>query len=409
MSRPRLIVGLDIGTTKVCAIVGEVNGDGVKVIGMGSHPSRGLRKGVVNNIESTCASIEAAVADAEQTSGIDIHSAYVGMTGWQVKSLMSHGVAALRKGVVEPVDFERVMEAASAVVIPNDREVIHVLPCEYIVDGKVAKEPLGKSGVRFEVNCHVVTGEITSLDNIYECCRETGLYVEEIVFEPLASAYSVLIPKEKEQGVAMIDIGGGTSDLVIVSGGSVIHSAVIPLGGNHVTNDIAQVLKIPVFPTAEFLKLNHGVALCELAGAGEIEVEIPGDRVVQFVKEDLLAEIIEKRVEEMLRLVEAEISGSGFEEEVRTGIVLTGGSSLLKGIDILAERVFQLPVRIGRPSEFGRDFPEIDSPVFSTAIGLILHGLNSSQKRGKGGSRSPMGIDNVISRMKKWFGNLRAR
>jgi len=409
MSRSRLVVGLDIGTTKVCAIVSEVDENGLKIIGMGSHPSRGLRKGVVNNIESTCASIEAAVADAEQESGVDIHSVFVGMTGWQVKSIMSHGVAALRKGEVGKVDFDRVMEAASAVVIPNDREVIHVLPCEYIVDDKVEKDPLGHKGVRFEVNCHVVTSESTSIDNIFECCRETGLYVEQIVFEPLAGAQSVLTKGEKEEGVAMIDIGGGTCDLVIVSGGAVIHSAVIPLGGVHITNDIAQVLKVPVTPTAEMLKLLHGVALQEMAGLGEIEVEIPGQRIVQFVKEDLLAQIIEKRVEEMLRLVEAEIANSGFEEGVRTGIVLTGGSSLLKGMDQLAQRVFQLPVRIGRPGNFANDFPQIDNPIYSTAVGLVLHGQKGGSKRSALSIKDRIGIDGVISRMKRWFGGLSAR
>lgn len=407
MNQSSIIVGLDIGTTKVCAIVGEIQPEGIKVIGVGTHPSRGLRKGVVNNIESTCNSLEKAVEEAEIHSDCEIHSVFVGITGWQIKSMMSHGVVALRENVVVKKDVERVMEAASAVVIPGDRQVIHVLPCEYIVDGKARQRPIGKSGVRFEVNCHVVTSVRASVENLYECCRQTGLYVENVVFEPLASAMAVLSDDERENGVAMIDIGGGTSDLVILRNGAVVHSAVIPLGGNHLTNDISQVLKIPPRPTAELLKQRYSAALSSLILEDrEIEVEVPGLREVRYVSQRILAEITENRLEEMFRLIRSEMESSGFAEEAQTGIVLTGGTTLLAGTEKLAEEVFQMPARIGLPKGVFGIENEISNPQFSTAVGLLLHGAKHVGKNGRGYSGERIGLDQMLVRMKKWIANL---
>lgn len=407
MNRSSIIVGLDIGTTKVCAIVGELHPEGIKIIGIGTHPSRGLRKGVVNNIESTCASIEKAVEEAEIHSDCEINSVFVGITGWQIKSMMSHGVAALKENAVGKKDVDRVMEAASAVVIPKDRQVIHVLPCEYIVDGKARKRPIGKTGVRFEVNCHVVTSARASVENLCECCRQTGLYVENVIFEPLASAMAVLSDDERTNGVAMIDIGGGTSDMVIVRNGAVVHSAVIPLGGNHLTNDISQVLKIPPKPTAELLKQRYSAALSSLILEDqEIEVEVPGLREVRFVSQRILAEITENRMEEMFRLIHSEMESSGFADEAQTGIVLTGGTTLLAGTEKLAEEVFRMPSRIGLPKGvFGKE-NVIGNPQFSTAVGLLLYGAKQVEKSGQGYTGERTGLDQMLVRVKKWIANL---
>ena len=403
MSRSDLIVGLDVGTTKVCAVVAEVTDTGVNILGIGSHPCRGLRKGVVNNIESTTASIIKALEQAEAHSGCEIHSVYVGITGWQIKSLMSHGVAALKSGKVGKREMDRVMEAASAVVIPSDREVIHVLPCEYRVDGKSQSQPLGMEGVRFEVNCHVVTSVSASVDNILECCRAAGLHVEEVVFEPLASYRSVLTEAEQQQGVAMLDMGGGTSDLVIIRNGSVVFSTVIPLGGYHMTNDIAQVLKIPADPTAEMLKLKYGMALRELTDDQLVEIRVPDEPEPRVIAKQVLAEIIENRAEEMLRLVRVEVENSGFEQDAETGIVLTGGCSLLPGIDRMAERVFRIPARTGNPIGLGGKVKDIDNPRYATGTGLVLHGAMTNRKNGSNPIAKRVRIDGMISRMKEWI------
>lgn len=403
MSRSNLIVGLDIGTTKACAVVGEVTEGKVNILGVGTHPCHGLRKGVVNNIESTCASIERALEQAEERSGCEIKSVYVGITGWQIKSLMSHGVAALRDGAVGKHDLERVMEAANAVVIPSDREVLHVLPCAYRVDGQVLNEPLGRQGVRFEVNCHVVTSASASVDNVIECCNLSGLNVEAVVFEPLASSRSVLADDKGAGAVAMLDIGGGTSDMILFENGSVYHSLVIPLGGNHLTSDIAQVLKIPMKPTAENLKLAHGVALRELADGREIEVPIEGEREPRRISQAVLADIIEHRMEEMLRLVRTELQNAGFGERSDSEVILTGGCAMLAGIERLAERVFNLPVRIGVPRGFGGKVKDVDSPLYATGVGLVLYGAQNHGTPSRFALRQSVSIENVVSRVRSWF------
>jgi len=406
MKKGELIVGLDIGTTKVAAIVGEITDDGIDIIGIGSHPSRGLRKGVVINIESTVESIKKAISEAELMAGCDITSVYAGIAGGHIKGINSHGIVAIKDKEVRETDVFRVIDAAQAVAIPLDREVIHVIPQEYVVDGQDGiKEPIGMSGVRLEAKVHIVTAAVTSAQNIVKCANRCGLNVNDIILQPLASGESVLTNEEKELGVALIDVGGGTSDLVIYSEGAVVHTSVITLGGNHVTNDVAVGLRTPA-AEAERIKQKYGCALSSLVQRDEtIEVPSVGGRKPRVLSRQILAEIIEPRMEEILNLVQQEIIKSGYEDRVASGIVLTGGSVILEGMPELAEQVFNTPVRRGAPRGIGGLVDVVKSPMYATGVGLVIWGSKTHAS-----SRFKVRESNIYAkvkdRMKEWFGEI---
>jgi len=401
-----LIVGLDIGTTKVCAIVGEVTEDGIDIIGIGSHPSKGLRKGVVINIESTVESIKRAVSEAELVAGCDITSVYAGIAGGHIKGINSHGIVAVKDKEVGENDLIRVIDAAQAVAIPLDREVIHVIPQEYIIDDQDGiKEPLGMSGVRLEAKVHIVTAAVTSAQNIVKCANRCGLNVADIILQPLASGEAVLTPDEKELGVALIDIGGGTTDIVIFSEGAIVHTSVLTLGGNHVTNDVAVGLRTPA-GEAERIKQKYGCCLSSMVQKDEtIEVPSVGGRKPRILSRQILSEIIEPRVEEIFSLVRQEIIKSGYEDRIASGIVITGGSTILEGMPELAEQVFNMPVRRGAPRAIGGLVDVVKSPMYATGVGLVIAGSKGTES-----TRFKVRESNIYSkvkgRMKEWFGEI---
>jgi cell division protein FtsA len=399
-----LVVGLDIGTTKICTVVGEVADGQVNIIGLGTHPSKGLRKGVVINIESTVQSIKKAVEEAELMSGVHLTSVYAGISGGHIKGINSHGVIAVKNKEIAPNDVKRVIDAASAVAIPMDREVIHIIPQEFIVDDQDGiRDPVGMSGVRLEGRVHIVTGAITSAQNIIKCANRAGLDVDDIVLEQLGSSEAVLTPEERDLGVAIIDIGGGTTDLVIFSSGSIKHTAVFSLAGSHITNDLSMGLRTPV-EEAEKIKIRYGCALTALVHRDEtIEVPSVGGRKPRVLSRQTLAEIIEPRVEEILTLVHNEVIRTGYGNLIASGIVLTGGSALLEGIPELAEQVFNMPVRRGIPIGIGGLVDLVHSPMYATGVGLVLYG-----SKNKAQSRFKVGDGNVFSkvthRMREWIG-----
>jgi len=399
-----LVVGLDIGTTKICTIVGEVVNGQTHIIGLGTHPSKGLRKGVVINIESTVQSIKKAVEEAELMADCHITSVYAGIAGGHIKGINSHGVIAVKNKEITQNDVKRVIDAASAVAIPMDREVIHVIPQEFIVDDQDGiRDPVGMSGVRLEGRVHIVTGAITSAQNIVKCANRAGLDVDDIVLEQLGSSDAVLTPEEKELGAAIVDIGGGTTDLVIFSGGAIKHTAVFSLAGNHITNDISVGLRTPV-EEAEKIKIRYGCALTSLVRKDEtIEVPSVGGRKPRVLSRQTLAEIIEPRVEEILSLVRDELVKMGYGTLLASGVILTGGSAILEGVPELAEQIFNLPVRRGTPVGIGGLVDLVNSPIYATGVGLVLYG---SHRMGK--SRFQVGEGNVFSkvtrRMKEWIG-----
>lgn len=404
MSRKEnLIVGLDIGTTKICAIVGEVTDEGIDIVGIGTHPSRGLRKGVVVNIESTVASIKKAIEEAELMAGCGISSVFAGIAGGHIKGLNSHGVIAVKEGEVKDSDVKRVIDAARAVAIPMDREVLHILPQEFIIDDQDGiKQPIGMSGVRLEAKVHIVTGAATSAQNIVKCANQGGLDVNDIVLEQLASAEAVLSPDEKELGVAIVDIGGGTSDIAIFIEGSIRHTAVLSLGGDHLTNDIAIGLRTPT-DEAEKIKKKYSCAMSSMVGKEDtINVPSMGGRKPRTLSRQLLADIIEPRVEEIFTLVRNEIIRSGYEDLLASGIVITGGSSLMDGMPELGEQIFNLPVRRGLPQGIGGLVDVVNSPIYATGVGLVIHGHTQPSK-----NRFKMGDENlfnkVTKRMREWF------
>ncbi|HVI24145.1 MAG TPA: cell division protein FtsA [Myxococcales bacterium] len=379
--RGELVVGLDIGTTKICCIVGEAKETGLDVIGIGQHPSRGLRKGVVINIEATVASIKRAVEEAELMAGCEISAVYAGIAGGHIRGFNSQGVVAVKDKEVRPSDVSRVIDAARAINIPQDREIIHVLPQEFIIDDQDGiKEPLGMSGVRLEAKVHVVTAAVSSAQNIIKCCARTGLTVSDIVLEPLASAEAVLAEEEKELGVALVDVGGGTTDLAIFVNGAIQHTSVIPLGGNHLTNDIAVGLRTPMHE-AERIKIQYGSAQSQVLERDEtIEVPSVGGRAPRVLSRRILCEIIEPRVEELFQLVHREIQKAGQEDLLASGVVLTGGSTQLAGMAELAEEVLGLPVRRGVPRNVGGLTDVVSSPAHATAVGLLLYGLKQARE-----------------------------
>ncbi len=406
-----LIVGLDIGTSKVVAVVCEITPENeIEIIGLGSHPSRGLKKGVVVNIESTVHSIQRAVEEAELMAGCHIHSVYAGIAGSHIRSLNSHGIVAICDGEVTNFDVDRVMDAARAVAIPADQKILHVLPQEFIIDNQEGiREPVGMSGVRLEAKVHVVTGAVSAAQNIIKCVRRCGLEVNDVILEQFASSYAVLSEDEKELGVCLVDIGGGTADIAIFTEGAIRHTAVIPIAGDQVTNDIAVALRTPTHH-AEEIKIKYGCSLTQLASADEtIEVPSIGDRPPRRLSRHTLAEVIEPRYEELLGLIHAELQRSGYEELVAGGVVLTGGSSKVEGLIELAEEVFHMPVRIGVPKNVSGLVDVVRNPIHATGVGLLQYGFHHCYL-GVGGERklsSDSGTKGLWDKMKSWFqGNL---
>ncbi|HSN46726.1 MAG TPA: cell division protein FtsA [Casimicrobiaceae bacterium] len=398
-----VIVGLDIGTSKIVAIVAEIAPDGTfDIIGMGSQPSRGLKKGVVVNIEATMASIQRVLEEAELMANCRITEVYTGIAGSHIRSINSSGMVAIKDKEVTQADIDRVVETAKAVAIPNDQQILHILPQEFIIDGQEdVREPLGMSGVRLEVKVHIVTGAVSSVENITKCVRRCGLEVREVILQPLASSIAVLSDDEKDLGVCLMDIGGGTTDIAVFAGGAIRHTAVIPIAGDQVTNDIAMTLRTPT-KDAEELKLRHGCALRQLAAANDV-IEVPGvgERAARKLSRQTLAEVIEPRIEELYSLVQAELRRSGFEEMLSSGIVLTGGTALLQGMPELGEEVFHLPVRVGVPAYTGGLSEVVRSPRFATSVGLLME-ARDQYLRGQEARAQP-GIGGMMERMGKWF------
>ncbi|TFG86713.1 MAG: cell division protein FtsA [Chromatiales bacterium] len=400
----RIIVGLDIGTSKVVAIVGELQDDNqIEVIGFGSHPSKGLKKGVVVNIESTVISIQRAIEEAELMAECDIHQVYAGIAGSHVRSLNSHGIVAIRDREVTQSDVDRVIDAARAVAIPADQKILHVLPQEFIIDGQEGiREPIGMSGVRLEARVHMVTGAASAAQNIVKCVQRCGLEVEDIVLEQLASSFAVLTDDEKELGICLVDIGGGTTDIAVFNNGAIRHTAVIPIAGDQVTNDIAISMRTPT-QYAEEIKIKYACALSQLANLDEtIEVPSVGDRPPRRLARQTLAEVVEPRYEELFGLIRDELRRSGFEDMVAAGIVLTGGSSKMEGAVELAEEVFHMPVRLGVPQHVSGLGDVVRNPIHSTGVGLLVY---ARSKAGREAEEMLVGagIRDVWGRMKSWF------
>ncbi|MES9969708.1 MAG: cell division protein FtsA [Candidatus Thiodiazotropha sp.] len=403
-SEKNLIIGLDIGTSKVVAIVGEIKADsGIEIIGIGSHPSRGLKKGVVVNIESTVQSIQRAVEEAELMAGCEIHSVYAGIAGSHIRSLNSHGIVAIRDKEVTQGDVERVIDAARAVAIPADQKILHILPQEFIIDEQEGiRDPIGMSGVRLEARVHMVTGAVSAAQNIVKCIRRCGLEADDLILEQLASSHSVLSEDEKELGVCLVDIGGGTTDIAVFTGGAIRHTAVIPIAGDQVTNDIAVAMRTPT-QYAEEIKMKYACALTQLATSDEtIEVPSIGERPPRRLSRQTLAEVVEPRYEELMTLIQAELRRSGFEDVIAGGVVLTGGSSKMEGVIELAEEVFHMPVRLGVPQYVSGLSDVVRNPIYSTGVGLLLFG---QRNRSQGGHElaNEGGLKAIWDRMKHWF------
>jgi cell division protein FtsA len=399
-----IIVGLDIGTTKVCTVVGEARPDGVEIIGMGSHPSEGLRKGVVINIEYTVNSIKEAVEEAETMAGCEISAVYAGIAGGHIKGFNSHGVIALKEKEVTKKDIDRVIEAASAVAIPMDREVIHTLVQEFIVDEQDGiLDPLGMSGVRLEAKVHIVTGAVTSAQNIIKCANRAGLDVCDIILQSLASSEAVLSKEERNLGAAIIDFGGGTTDMAIFSKGSIKHTSVLPLGGDNLTYDIAVGLRTAKLE-AEKIKIRYGCAVSSMIGREEtLEVPSVGGRKPKVLSRQVLGEILEPRVEEIFSLIYSELVRSGHEGDISSGVVVTGGSAELPGVPEMAEQVFNSPARVGYPQGMSGLVEIVNKPMYATAVGLVLYGSKFGKKTKKFRIRDTNIFNRVMGRMKRWF------
>jgi cell division protein FtsA len=399
-----LIIGLDVGTSKVSALVGEVAPDNsIEVIGIGTQPSRGLKKGVVVNIESTVQSIQRAIEEAELMAGCEIRSVFAGIAGSHVRSLNSHGVVAIRDREVSDIDVQHVVDAAKAVAIPADQKILHVLPQEFIIDGQEGiRDPIGMSGVRLEAKVHIVTGADSAAQNIVKCVQRCGLTVEDVVLEQLASSHAVLTEDEKELGVCLVDIGGGTTDLAVFSNGAIRHTAVIPIAGDQVTNDIAVSMRTPT-QYAEDIKVKYACALSQLANPDEsIEVPSVGDRPARRLARQTLAEVVEPRYEELFGLAREELRRSGFEEIIASGIVLTGGSAKMEGAIELAEEVFHVPVRLGVPQHIRGLSDVVRNPIYSTGAGLLLYARDNALAGNRGRSISG-NARTMAERMKNWF------
>ena len=401
----KLIIGLDIGTSKIAAIVAEIRpeGGGFEIIGMGNHPSRGLKKGVVVNIETTVNAIQRALEEAELMADCKIREVYTGIAGSHIRSFNSQGMVAVKDKEVAQPDIERVVDTARAVQIPNDQQILHVLNQEFIIDGQEdVREPLGMRGVGLEVKVHIVTGAVSAAQNIIKCVRRCGLEVRDLILQPLASASAVISEDEKDLGVALMDIGGGTTDLVVYTHGAIRHTAVIPIAGDQITNDIAMALRTPT-KDAEDIKERFGCALSQLADPQDM-VEVPGlgEREPRQLSRKTLAEVIEPRVEELYSLVQTELRRSGYEELLSSGVVITGGSSVMQGMVELGEEIFHMPVRVGYPGYNGALAETVRHPRYSTGVGLLLAGLQQHRSRELARMNvSP--VQHALERMKSWF------
>ena len=403
-SERTIITGLDIGTSKVVALVGEVSADGtIELIGIGRHPSRGLKRGVVVDIEATVNSIQRAVQEAELMAGCEVRTVYTGIAGSHIRSLNSHGIVAIRDSEVSQADVERVIDAAKAVAIPADQKILHILPQEFIIDNQGSiREPIGMAGVRLEARVHIVTGSVSAAQNIAKCVRRCGLEVSDIILEQLASSHAVLTEDEKELGVCLVDIGGGTTDIAIFYEGAIQFTAVIPIAGDQVTNDIAMALRTPT-KSAEAIKLSYGCAMSELASASQmIEVLSVNERLDRKISTKALADVVSARYEELFSLVRNELRRSGFEDLIAAGIVLTGGASKVNGAIELAELCFEMPVRHGSAQQIAGLAEATSNPSLATGVGLLLHGF---QQQYEGGYNVPVLGDGrgMWTRMKKWF------
>ncbi len=400
MRRGNIIVGLDVGTTKVCTVVGEVLDNELEILGVGISPSIGLKKGVIINIEPTVESIKKAVKEAESSTGIQIHEVYVGITGSHIKDLNSHGAAGIRGREVTPLDMERVIESAKAVYIPLDRELLHVIPTGYILDGQNGiKDPVGMSGVRLEANVHIITGSVSALQNLLKCCEMAGLEVIEVVFEPLASKEAILTDDEKELGVALVDIGG-TTDIVLYKDGLLQHMSILAIGGNHFTSDIAIGLRIPL-AEAERLKKDSGCAIASMVKDNDV-IDVTQAGKERKIPRRYLIEIIQPRAEEILDIIKGELLSCSGYDIASSGVVLTGGGSLLDGFDRLAEVVLGLPVRIGSPDGIKGCKGNINNPMYATGVGLVLYGLDKES----GGTFYEDNLTGIFGKMKGWFAGI---
>ena len=398
-----LVVALDIGTSKVACLVTEVGPDGaLDILGMGSHESKGLKKGVVVNIEATVAAIQRALEEAELMADCKISSAFVGIAGSHIRSFNSTGMVAVKDREVGVLDVDRALETARAVNIPTDQQILHVLRQEFIIDGQEdVREPIGMSGVRLEVKVHIVTGAVSAAQNIIKCVRRCGIEVKDLVLQPLASSRAVLSEDEKDLGVCLLDIGGGTTDIAVFTHGAIRHTAVVPIAGDQITNDVAMALRTPT-ADAETLKIRHGVALRQLADPNQM-LEVPGigERGARSLSRQTLAEVIEPRVEELYSLVQQVLRESGFEELLSSGVVLTGGSAVMRGMVELGEEIFHMPVRIGVPRYAGGLADVVRAPRYATAVGLLLEGT-AQLHHGKL-SRQSGSVGAVLGRMREWF------
>jgi cell division protein FtsA len=401
------VVGIDFGTTKICVVIAKPRPDGLEIVGVGKHPSHGIRKGVVVNIPATVDALKKAVEIAELMSGCSVRQAVCGIAGSHIKGFNSTGVVAIKNKEVTALDVERAIDAARAVAIPLDREVLHVIPQEFTVDDQEGvHDPIGMNGVRLESKVHIVTGAVSSAQNIIKCANLAGIQVSDIVLEPLAAAEACLTPDEKELGVALVDIGGGTTDVALYSKGSVVHTGVISMGGSHITNDVAVGLRCSI-QDAEQIKISSGCAMSSLLPADEIiEVPLVGGRKSREISRGVLTKIIEPRVEEILSLVSQEIANSGYKHLLSSGVVLTGGPSLMEGITELAEFTFELPVRRGAPNHLSGLVDVVSSPLYSTAVGLLMYGIKN--QTGVQVKAHDLGTvyDKMLTRMKGWLGEV---
>ncbi|HSN19243.1 MAG TPA: cell division protein FtsA [Usitatibacter sp.] len=407
-TRPRdnrnFLVALDIGTSKIVTLVAEITAeDTLNLVGMGSHPSRGLKKGVVVNIDSTVNAIQRSLEEAELMADAKIKDVITGIAGSHIKSFNSHGMVAIKDKEVSQYDIDRVIETARAVNIPMEQQVLHILEQEFIIDGQGGvRQPMGMSGMRLEVKVHIVTGAVSAAQNIMKCVRRCGLEVRDLMLQPLASAEAVLLEDEKDLGVCLVDIGGGTTDMAVFTDGAIKHTSVIPIAGDQITNDIAMALRTPT-KDAEELKIAHGVALRQLASASDM-IEVPGvgERGPRELSRQTLAEVIEPRVEELYSLIQRELRSSGLEELLSSGIVITGGSALMKGMVELGEEVFHMPVRVGVPNYNGALAEVVRNPRYSTGMGLLMAGLEQV-KRDRHARIQGAGFKEVLEKMKSWF------
>jgi cell division protein FtsA len=407
-TRPRdnrnLLVALDIGTSKIVTLVAEITPeDTLNLVGMGSHPSRGLKKGVVVNIDSTVNAIQRSLEEAELMADAKIKDVITGIAGSHIKSFNSHGMVAIKDKEVAQYDIDRVIETARAVNIPMEQQVLHILEQEFIIDGQGGvRQPLGMSGMRLEVKVHIVTGAVSAAQNIMKCVRRCGLEVRDLMLQPLASSDAVLLEDERDLGVCLVDIGGGTTDMAVFTDGAIKHTSVIPIAGDQITNDIAMALRTPT-KDAEELKIAHGMALRQLASSTDM-IEVPGvgDRGPRELSRQTLAEVIEPRVEELYSLIQRELRSSGLEELLSSGIVITGGSALMKGMVELGEEVFHMPVRVGLPNYEGALAEVVRNPRYSTGMGLLMAGLDQV-KRDRHARIQGAGFKEVLEKMKSWF------